>query len=159
IGTSTLVAQAIGRQDPAAARRIGWHGLAMACALAVLMGGTLFSARHAVVGWYTGDSAVLAAAMPLLAFVALFHVAHAPRTVRAFVLRAWRIATLPLIVNATALWGVGLAGGYLLAFNVVGSVPRALQGARGFWVASTAGLVLTALALAALLLWLLRARS
>jgi MATE family multidrug resistance protein len=35
-------------------------------------------------------------------------------------------------------------------------VPAALQGARGFWVASTAGLAVAAIGLTWLLLWVLR---
>jgi MATE family multidrug resistance protein len=50
-----------------------------------------------------------------------------------------------------SLWGVGLGGGYLLAFNLTGLTPQALLGARGFWTGSTAGLVLAALLLVGLL--------
>ena len=155
-GASTLVAQRIGARDAAAARRLGWHGLVIGCALGAVNGLTLYALREPVLGLYTRDAAVAAAALPLLAFVALFHVADATQTVAAFVLRAWRIATVPLIVNATALWGVGLAGGYLLAFDPLGWAPAALHGARGFWFAATAGLLMTALALTAFLAWVLR---
>jgi MATE family multidrug resistance protein len=58
---------------------------------------------------------------------------------------------LPLVVLSVALWGVGLGGGYVLAFNVLGFTPPALQGARGFWAASSAGLVLSAFGLIGLL--------
>ena len=56
----------------------------------------------------------------------------------AFVLRAYKVAVVPTVIYAVALWGIGLGGGYLLGFNVGGSVPAWLQGARGFWVANTA---------------------
>ncbi len=150
-GTATLVAQRIGAGDLRDAHRLGWHGLAIGALLAGLMGGALYFARAAVVGLYTRDAAVAAAALPLLAWVALFHLADATQTVAAFVLRAWRLATVPLLVNAGALWGVGLFGGYLLAFDRLGVTPAALRGARGFWFAATLGLVLAALALAAIL--------
>jgi MATE family multidrug resistance protein len=77
---------------------------------------------------------VIAAAMPLVAWMAVFHVADAAQTVAAFVLRAYKIATVPVLIYVAALWGVGLGGGYLLAFNLPGNVPpAALQGAPGFW--------------------------
>jgi MATE family multidrug resistance protein len=82
----------------------------------------------------------------------LFHTADAVQTAAAFVLRAWRIATLPTVIYVLALWGVGLGGGYGLAFGLGERAPLAWQGARGFWVASTAGLTLAALALAGLLM-------
>jgi MATE family multidrug resistance protein len=73
--------------------------------------------------------------------------------VAAFVLRAWHLATWPLIVYALAVWGLGLGGGYALAFDVGGHIPPALHGARGFWIAATAGLIAAALAMAVLLAW------
>ena len=103
--------------------------------------------------------AVIAAALPLLAWVALFHAADAVQCIASFVLRAYRIATLPMLIFAVSLWGVGLGGGYLLAFDVTGLTPPALRGARGFWVASTSGLVLAATALSGLLWWVLRRQS
>jgi len=157
--TGTLVAQRIGARDARDARRLGWHGLVIGCAIAALMGGAVFLARESIVGLYTRDAAVLAAALPLLAWVALFHVADAAQTVAAFVLRAYRIATMPLVIYVVALWGVGLAGGYVLAFDVFRNAPAALQGAPGFWVAATAGLVLAAVALTAFLGWVLRRQT
>jgi multidrug resistance protein, MATE family len=157
--TATLVAQRVGARDIAAARRIGWHGLQIGVCLAALVGVLIYLLRHGVVRLYTGDAAVIAAALPLLAWVALFHAADAAQCVASFVLRAWRIATMPMFIFAVSLWGVGLGGGYVLAFDVTGLTPPALQGARGFWVASTAGLVLAALALSGLLLLVLRRQS
>jgi len=155
-GTGTLVAQRIGALDLPDARRLGGHGLFIGSGIAALMGGLVFANREAVLALYTADAAVAAAALPLLAWVALFHVADAAQTVAAFVLRAWRIATVPLIINATALWGVGLGGGFVLAFDSPRWVPQALHGAPGFWFAATAGLVLTALALGGFLALVMR---
>ena len=153
--TSTLVAQRIGAGDITDARSLGWHGLQFTLAVALVVGGAVFLAREPVVRLYTDNPTVQAAALPLLAWVALFHAADAVQTLAAFVLRAWRIATLPTVIYVVALWGVGLGGGYALAFNLGGAVPRAWQGAPGYWIASTAGLTTAALALAALLAWVL----
>lgn len=155
--TSTLVAQRIGANDLRDARRLGWHGLQLTLAVAVVMGGTVFMLREGVVRLYTDNPAVVAAALPLVAWVALFHAADAVQTLAAFVLRAWRIATVPLVIYVVALWGVGLAGGYVLAFDSWQLAPPAWQGARGFWIAATAGLALAATALALFMLaWLQR---
>ncbi len=154
--TSTLVAQSIGAGQPRDARRLGWHGLLIGCGVAAVMGGAIYLLRAPVLGLYTRDAAVLAAALPLVAWLALFHVADAAQTVAAFVLRAYKIATVPMVIYVAALWGVGLGGGYLLAFNVSGSVPSGLQGAPGYWVAATAGLVLAGVALSGFMIWLFR---
>ncbi len=156
--TATLVAQRVGARDLVAARRIGWHGLQIGVCLAAVVGATIYMLRHSVVRLYTDDAAVIAAALPLLAWVALFHTADAAQAVASFVLRAYRIATLPMFIFAFSLWGVGLGGGYLLAFDITGLTPPAMVGARGFWVASTTGLVLAALLLSGLLLRVLRSQ-
>ena len=127
--SSTLVAQHIGANDERSARRVGRHGVefGMLCGAAV------------------------GAAMPLLAWIVVFHVADATQTVAAFVLRAWRVVNAPLAINAVAIWGVGLGGGYLLAFDSLAPSPPGLQGAQGFWAAATLGLVVAAVALLTLM--------
>jgi len=154
--TGILVAQRIGAGDARDARRLGWHGLQLGCAVAAVMGGSVFALRAPVLGLYTHDAAVLAAALPLVAWLALFHVADAAQTIAAFVLRAYKIATVPVLIYVAALWGVGLGGGYVMAFDVFGGVPAVLRGAPGFWFAATAGLVLAAAALCAFMLWVFR---
>lgn len=154
--TGTLVAQRIGAGDLRDARRLGWHGLQFAMVVALAVGTLVFVARAEVLRLYTDNPAVLAAALPLLAWVALFHTADAAQTMAAFVLRAWRIATVPMLIFVLALWGVGLGGGYTLAFVAGDRLPAGWQGAQGFWIASTTGLTLAAVLLIALLAWVLR---
>jgi MATE family multidrug resistance protein len=139
--SSTLVAQRIGADDLRDARRIGWHGVEIGLAIAAAMGGAVYLLREQILRLYTGDAAIVAAALPLLAWVAVFHVADAAQTIAAFVLRAWRIAVVPLVIYVLAIWGVGLAGGYAVAFDSFGITPAGLLGAQGFWSAATAGLV------------------
>jgi len=156
---TTLVSQRVGARDAAGAQRLAWHGLALGCAVAALLGGAVSVFDSAIVGLYTQDAVVAAAALPLIAWVALFHFVDAAQAVAAFVLRAWRIATVPLVVYALALWGIGLGGGFVLAFNLTGEVPASLHGARGFWVTATTGLVVAAVALCGYMAWVLRRMS
>lgn len=144
IATATLVAQHIGAGDMRAARRIGWHGVAIGAALAFVMAAGVYIWRVGIVGLYTNDAAIAAAALPLLAWVVVFHVADAAQTVAAFTVRAYKVATLPMVIYAVAMWGVGLGGGYLVGFDLTGMTPQGLLGARGFWFACTSGLVLAA---------------
>ena len=157
--SSTLVAQAIGAGAAQDARRLGWHGLLIGCSLAALMGAAVYVAREPALRLYTAHPAVLAAALPLVAWVAVFHVADAAQTIAAYVLRAYKITTVSALIYVMALWVVGLGGGYMLAFNVSGTIPVALQGAPGFWIASTTGLVLAGSALSAFMLWTMRQQS
>jgi MATE family multidrug resistance protein len=57
-----------------------------------------------------------------------------------------------MIIYAISLWGVGLGGGYILGFNLTGSIPLSMQGASGFWLANSISLGLAAI----LLLYLFR---
>ncbi|MDP3223657.1 MAG: MATE family efflux transporter [Rubrivivax sp.] len=157
--TTTLVAQAIGAGDWRDARRLSWHGVLLGCGVAAVLGCVVLLLREPVLRLYTGNPAVFAAAMPLIAWLVVFHIADAAQIIAAFVLRAYKITTVPLLIYVAALWGVGQGGGYWLAFNVGGDVPVSLQGATGYWIASTAGLVLAALALTAFLAWVLKHKT
>ncbi|MFM2404202.1 MAG: multidrug resistance protein NorM [Pseudomonadota bacterium] len=167
-GTAALVAQRIGAQDLADARRIGHHGLLLALGLALLAGGAVWLLRGPIVGLYTDRPDVAVAALPLLSWVLVFHAVDAVQTLTAFVLRAWHVALLPMGVYLLAVWGVGLGGGQWLAFGADGGAtaagawlarwPADWQGARGFWIASTAGLGLAAVTLT-LLQWRVTRRA
>jgi len=156
--TAALVAQRIGAADLPDARRLGWHGLQIALLVGALLGTGVYAAREGVLGLYTNDAVIVAAAMPLLAWVAVFHIADAGQTVTSFVLRAHRITTAPVLIYAFAIWGVGLGGGFVLGFDTLGLTPAGLHGARGFWAASTTGLTIAALGLVGFLQWVLRQR-
>ncbi len=157
--TSTLVAQRIGAGDLLDAQRLGWHGLAIGTTVAAALGSVVFFLREPLLGLYTSNAQVLARALPLVAWLVVFLVADAGQIIAAQVLRANKVVSTPVLVYVGALWGVGLGGGYLLAFNVGGQVPQAFHGARGFWAASTVALSLAAVGLALLMAWTFRQRA
>ena len=150
----------------AASARVGWwrgageEGRARAVALqslwaAALVGLALaaivFIARDWIPAVYTEQAAVAALAASLLGWVALLHVSDAVQTVAIFLLRCWRVTLAPLVVYCVLLWGVGLAGGYLLAYRGLGPVA-AQQSPAAFWQAAAGAL----LRVAALMGWMLR---
>jgi len=157
--TSTLVAQSIGAGQPQDARRLGWHGLQLGTLVAAVLGTVVFLNRESVLSAYTDNPVIIAAALPLLAWVVVFHIADAAQTIASFVMRAYRVATVPMVIYAVALWGVGLGGGYVVAFNLTGLTPEPLVGAPGFWSASVTGLVLSGVGLCSLMAWVLRHKS
>jgi MATE family multidrug resistance protein len=140
VATSTLVAQALGAHHHDAARALARHGIVMACTIGLAYAGAAFILRPQILAGYTTDAAVIAAAMPLLPIMLVYHIFDTFQTVTAFVLRAYKVAVVPTVIYAVALWGVGLGGGYLLGFDVGGAIPAWLTGARGFWAASAASL-------------------
>jgi multidrug resistance protein, MATE family len=157
--TGTLVAQRIGAGDAADARQLGWHGVQAGLLIAAALGAVVYLLREPILRFYTDDPLIIATALPLLAWVVVFHFADAGQTLAAFVLRAYRVATVPMIVYAVAMWGVGLGGGYTLANNADALGLPALGGVQGFWAAATAGLVVAALSLCAYLARMLKRES
>jgi MATE family multidrug resistance protein len=141
----TLVAQHLGAGEKHAARTVGRHAMTLAALVAASVGAVVALAREPIVALYTSNAATMAAALPLLVWVWFFHLGDALQTVAAYVLRAYQVATLPMVIYVVALWGLGIGGGYVLAFGSNGA------GAVGFWQAATAGLVLAALLLSLLL--------
>lgn len=136
IATSTLAAQSIGARDRVAARRISLNGIKLAVICAAIVGAAVLFLRRDLVQLYTHDAAVLAIAVPLLPFIAFYQMFDALQVMTAFILRAYKIALIPTVIYALSLWGVGLGGGYVLGFGLLGDVATALRGAAGFWAAN-----------------------
>ncbi|WP_413706762.1 MATE family efflux transporter [Ralstonia sp. Ralssp110] len=136
IATSTLAAQSIGARDRVAARRISLNGIKLAVMCAVIVGAAVLFLRRELVSLYTHDDTVLAIAVPLLPFIAFYQMFDALQVMTAFILRAYKIALIPTVIYALSLWGVGLGGGYVLGFGLLGDIAAALRGAAGFWAAN-----------------------
>jgi multidrug resistance protein, MATE family len=156
--TTTLVAQSIGANRLRDARRLGLHGLQVTMSFAALTGTLVYLLREPIVGLYTADAAVAAVALSLLSWVGWFHLCDALQTLAQFVLRAWRITVISLVVFVLSMWGIGLGGGYVLAFDVGGIAPPGWRGPIGFWIAATAGLLSAGVVLTSFLLWMQKQR-
>jgi MATE family multidrug resistance protein len=134
--TGVLTGQAIGAGDPRRARLTGLIGIGVGFACACVVGLLVWLGREAIAGMYTRDDEVRAIAATLLAYVALYHVFDAASAIAVSALRGYKKTVVPMLCNIVALWGLGLAGGYTLAFT-----PSMSMGAAGFWIAGTAGLL------------------
>lgn len=113
----TLVAQHLGAQEKREARIVGRHAMALAALTAAGVGAVVALGREPIIALYTSNASTAAAALPLLVWVWFFHLGDALQTVAAYVLRAYQVATLPMIIYVVALWGLGIGGGYFLAFG------------------------------------------
>jgi len=144
-----LVGQSIGARDFVRARWVAIIGIGLALALALTSAITLVVGARAVSGLYTIDAEVQRVATVLLVLVAGYHLFDALQAVTVNALRGYKRATVPLIVNATGMWLVGLAGGYVIALTDVGSIPFlglvTPLGARGFWMGAIVGMAVATL--------------
>ena len=77
---------------------------------------------------------MLAAAAALLPAVAAYHLGDALQAASLFALRSYRITTLPFVIYAVLLWGLGLPAGHALAFTGLGPWP-AWRSPLAFWCA------------------------
>jgi multidrug resistance protein, MATE family len=153
VATATLTAQAVGARDLRRARTVAFAGMATCVIVALVTATTVWLLRDSVVGLYTTNAAVAAVALSLIGYFASLHVFDALQGVTASVLRAYRVAVVPMLIYAVALWGPGLIGGYFVAFRPVLGAPR---GAQGLWLMLAVALALTASVLVAFYAWFIR---
>jgi len=125
----------------------------MGAVVAVVTVVAVWALRREIVGLYTSDAAVGVMALSLLPFLAAFHFFDAIQTVVGFVLRAHKIVVPPTVIYAVALWGVGVFGGYQLAFRGVGGPP---WGIAGMWLMQSIALAMAAVLLVAFYLWIVQ---
>lgn len=144
IATMTLVSQSIGANKPERAEEIGWSSVFFTTALCISIGITVWILRVQLLDLYDPPAEVKAFSIPLFLFIAFYQVFDALQITAAFILRAYRIAFWPMVIYAGSLWGVGLGGGYLMGFNVLGNTPEFLQGVNGFWAGNSLSLALAA---------------
>lgn len=145
--TGTLVAHAIGAGEWQTAKRVGDSGIMLAAGTATLLGAIVWFARDWIIAAYTPNPLIHAAAVPLFLYIAVYQFFDALQVTAAFVLRAYKIALVPTLMYALALWGIGLGGGYALGLDPFGWSPPALQGAVGFWMGNSMSLGLVAFSL------------
>src|SRR5262249_2810916 len=114
---------------------------------------TVWTLRRSIVQLYTSDAGVAAVAVTLIPDLAALYVFDALPTGVGFVLRAHKRPVAPTVVYALALWGVGLVGGYHVAFVGIAGPP---WGVTGMWLMQSIGLGLAAVLLLAVYGRLLR---
>ncbi|WP_374680940.1 MATE family efflux transporter [Accumulibacter sp.] len=146
IATLAQVGYNAGARDWPRAQASATAGLLLAGVLSTLLGGLLWLLAAPLTAAYSDDPAVRSVALGLLGYVAFYQLFDAVQTIAAHALRGYRITFIPMLVHVVCFWGVGLGGGWVLAFT--GSRPL---GAAGFWLASLLGLVLASILLSTLL--------
>lgn len=146
IATLAQVGQAAGARDWLRARASIGAGLLLAGLLSTALGIVLWLIAEPLTTAYTSDTAVRAIAMSLIPYLVTYQVFDALQTVAAYALRGYKITFLPMLIHVVCFWGIGLFGGWWLAFHA--ATPL---GIAGFWIASLLSLVLAAILLLMLL--------
>ncbi len=139
------VAVALGSGVPAAARRAGFVAIALGVAYMAIMAVVLVAAPRTIAKIYVDIDAPAnrglgEIALSLLAIAAVFQIFDGVQAIAAGALRGYRDTAIPLLLAVIGYWGVGFAGGWLLAFP-------AGYGAIGLWTGLAVGLAAVALML------------
>ena len=156
IASSARVSYWIGAGEPALARRVVGMSLSLSALSATALALLLWLLSQQIPAWFSRNPEVVLAASSLLGWVALYHLADSVQAVCAFLLRCYRITLVPLLIYGVLLWGLGLAGGYFLAYRGSASLP-AVPVPGSFWSAATLALAFVALSFLALLWRAMRA--
>jgi MATE family multidrug resistance protein len=139
------VAVALGSGRPEAARRAAFIALGLGVAYMAIISGGLVALPRAIASIYVdiespANRSLVGIALYLLAIAAVFQIFDGMQAIAAGALRGYRDTTVPLLLAVVGYWGVGFAGGWLLAFP-------AGWGPIGLWTGLAVGLAAVALML------------
>lgn len=137
LATTVRVGNAMGRGDAVAMRRAGFTGITLAILFQACSATLMFGAPHLLAAIYTRDPAVLAGAVVLLHFAAIFQIFDGLQVSANGALRGLKDTSVPLMATALAYWGIGIPLGWFLGLH-------GALGARGVWMGLIAGLATAA---------------
>ncbi|MDI9330609.1 MAG: MATE family efflux transporter [Alphaproteobacteria bacterium] len=155
IATSARVSYWIGAARPEMARAAIFHGFYWLLINTLASGLILAMGRHVIARLYIQDEAVAGPTGDLLVWLVWYQTVDALQVLCFFVLRCYRVTLLPMLVYATFLWGVGLSGGYWLAYEGGWGIEP-LMGPQAFWISSSLALTIVSAVLGGLLYVVIR---
>ena len=106
--------------------------------------------RHQIAALYAPNPQVAELAGRMLGWLCLFHIGDSLQVLCFFILRCFKITLKPLLIYSVMLWGVGLYGGYVLAYQGPGSILPLLNPVA-FWITASCALLISAFMLITLL--------
>ncbi len=117
IASSARVSYWIGAGQHHRARQALRSGLGLVLLLSLTVAGLIGWQGDVVARFFTQSEDVAHLAAILFVWLMLYHVADAVQVFCVFTLRSYGITILPLITYTVLLWGLGLAGGYAVAYG------------------------------------------
>jgi len=124
--TSVVVGQAVGREDPSAARRAVGAGVVSVTGFMTLTAMAFLTLPGPLARLFSSDPAVVAAAVTLLPIAGVFQIFDGLQVAAAGALRGVGDTQVPMLLNLVGFWMVGLPVCAYLGF-------RTELGPRGVW--------------------------
>lgn len=139
-GLTVQVGQALGRGDPAGARRAGYAGIGLSVGIMTATALIMGLGATAIIAIYTGDSEVAGVAVGLVYMAALFQLSDGLQATAAGALRGYQDTRWPMVITVFAYWVVGAPLSWLLGVHLG-------MGPLWVWAGLVAGLTVAALLL------------
>jgi MATE family multidrug resistance protein len=134
---SIRVGNAIGRNEPGAARYAGLIGIVIVLGFQTISASAMLIFPEIIVSIYTDDTMVAPLAASLLFYAAIFQYSDGIQICAAGALRGYKDTRVPMIYTIISFWIVGMTLGYYLTFSVE-------MGPAGMWIGMIAGLSVAA---------------
>jgi MATE family multidrug resistance protein len=141
IAISARVSYWIGAENFIKMRESIVTGFQLVAIEAVVLASILWVFSNEIALLYAKDNLVTSTASELLIIIGFYHLGDALQTLCFFILRSFKVTLLPMLLYGVMLWGVGLSGGYLLAYQGFSSIT-AMQSPHAFWLMSLFALLL-----------------
>lgn len=147
IASSSRVSYWIGAGQIHRARQALRTGLGLVLMMSLSLAAVLGWQHLAIAQFYTQSPEVAELAATLLLWLMVYHLADAVQVFCVFTLRCYGITVLPLITYTVLLWGLGLAGGYRVAYgtslDVLGLQWLTPNSPIAFWQTGSVALYMT----------------
>lgn len=141
MAATVRVGNAVGRRDARGIVRAAWAGLALVLVTQSVSIALMVWLPRPIAALFSADPEVVALAVTLLMFAAIFQFSDGIQTLSAGLLRGLNDTAIPALITIVAYWGIGLPVAMWLGLE------RGL-GAPGLWIGLIAGLSAAALLLA-----------
>jgi len=141
IAISARVSYWIGSRDFLKMREAIVIGFQLIGLEAILMATVLWVFSSEIALLYAKDPEVADIAAKLLILIGFYHLGDALQTLCFFILRSFKITLVPMLLYSVILWGVGLSGGYMLAYHGFPGISP-MQSPHAFWLMSLSALAL-----------------
>jgi multidrug resistance protein, MATE family len=153
--SAILISRSIGAGDHTQAQRYARSALLLSFFIAIALMGLVLIARPVIAMGYTSDLEVRKVIVHLLIAIAVYQVFDCAQCVAQGVLRGYKITLPSTVAFVVAMWGVGLVGGWWLAFRGLqfAGFNLAPMGAIGFWWGCVIGLAVVSAILVPFALW------
>ena len=123
-----------------------YMGFQFVMGLAATLATILWVFHSQIAHLYAKDDMVAQMASELIVLIGIYHLLDALQTLCFFILRSFKITIAPVLVYSSMLWGIGLPGGYLLAYQGLPGI-NALESPHAFWLMSILALIFVCAAL------------